>query len=124
VEGVFSLPEGLLDDPDLREIAQRLPEGSNEIVLGRRVGVSGRTSAFVQGRSASATDLQALGARLLAFYGQHEHRKLTLSSAQLEILDGFSGPEHVERKRRYRSAHAELTQRIVLPNRRQPNSRA
>jgi DNA repair protein RecN (Recombination protein N) len=109
VEGVFSLPEGLLDDPDLREIAQRLPEGSNEIVLGRRVGVSGRTSAFVQGRSASATDLQALGARLLAFYGQHEHRKLTLSSAQLEILDGFSGPEHVERKRRYRSAHAELT---------------
>jgi DNA repair protein RecN (Recombination protein N) len=106
---VFALPEGLLDDPELREIAQRLPEGSNEIVLGRRVGVSGRTSAFVQGRSASAADLQALGARLLAFYGQHEHRKLTLSSAQLEILDGFSGPEHVERKRRYRSAHAELT---------------
>jgi DNA repair protein RecN (Recombination protein N) len=109
VEGVFSLPEGLLDDPDLREIAQRLPEGSSEIVLGRRVGVSGRTSAFVQGRSASAADLQALGARVLAFYGQHEHRKLTLSSAQLEVLDGFAGPEHVERRRRYRSAHAELT---------------
>jgi DNA repair protein RecN (Recombination protein N) len=109
VEGVFSLPEGLLDDPDLREIAQRLPEGSSEIVLGRRVGVSGRTSAFVQGRSASAADLQALGARVLAFYGQHEHRKLTLSSAQLEVLDGFAGPEHVERRRRYRAAHAELT---------------
>jgi DNA repair protein RecN (Recombination protein N) len=109
VEGVFSLPEGLLDDPDLREIAQRLPEGSSEIVLGRRVGVSGRTSAFVQGRSASAADLQALGARVLAFYGQHEHRKLTLSSAQLEVLDGFAGPEHVERRRRYRASHAELT---------------
>jgi DNA repair protein RecN (Recombination protein N) len=109
VEGVFSLPDGLLEDPELREIAQRLPEGSSEIVLGRRVGVSGRTSAFVQGRSASAADLQALGARVLAFYGQHEHRKLTLSSAQLEVLDGFAGPEHVERRRRYRAAHAELT---------------
>jgi len=109
VEGVFSLPEGLLEEPKLREISERLPEGSSEIVLGRRVGVSGRTSAFVQGRSASAADLQALGARVLAFYGQHEHRKLTLSSAQLEVLDGFAGPEHVERRRRYRAAHAELT---------------
>jgi DNA repair protein RecN (Recombination protein N) len=46
---------------------------------------------------------------MLAFYGQHEHRKLTLSSAQLEILDGFAGPEHLERRRRYRRAHAEMT---------------
>ena len=91
VEGVFTLPDGLLDDPELREIASRLPEGGTEIVLGRRVGVSGRTSAFVQGRSASAPDLRALGGRALAFYGQHEHRKLTLSSAQLEILDGTPG---------------------------------
>ena len=91
VEGVFALPEGLLDDPELAEIAERLPEGADEIVLGRRVGASGRTSAFVGGRSASAADLRALGSRLLAFYGQHEHRKLTLASAQLEILDGFAG---------------------------------
>jgi len=109
VEGVFTLPEGLLDDPELREVAERLPEGSSEIVLGRRVGLSGRTSAFVQGRSASAGDLRALGGRMLAFYGQHEHRKLTLSSAQLDVLDGFAGPEHLERRRRHREAHAELT---------------
>ncbi len=109
VEGVFTLPDGLLDDPELREIASRLPDGSAEIVLGRRVGVSGRTSAFVQGRSASAPDLRALGGRALAFYGQHEHRKLTLSSAQLEILDGFAGDEHLDRRRHYRREHAELT---------------
>src|SRR6187200_3745030 len=36
VEGVFELPEGLLDDPDLAEIAERIPEGAEEIVLGRR----------------------------------------------------------------------------------------
>ncbi|MGH2962295.1 MAG: AAA family ATPase, partial [Solirubrobacterales bacterium] len=109
VEGVFELPDGLLAEPELSEIAERLPEGSTEIVLGRRVGLSGRTSAFVQGRSASAADLRALGGRLLAFYGQHEHRKLTLSSAQLDVLDGFAGPDHVERRRHHREAHAELT---------------
>src|SRR5829696_4169372 len=87
VEGVFEVPDGLLDDPELAEIAERLPEGSGELVLGRRVSATGRTSAFLDGRSASAPDLQALSSRLLAFYGQHEHRKLTLSSAQLETLD-------------------------------------
>ena len=108
VEGVFELPEGLLDDPELTEIAERLPEGATELAIGRRVSASGRTSAFLAGRSASAPELQALGSRLLAFYGQHEHRKLTLSGAQLETLDGFAGEEHLERRTAYRDAHAEV----------------
>ncbi len=108
VEGVFELPEGLLDDPELAEIAERLPEGATEMAIGRRVSASGRTSAFLAGRSASAPELQALGSRLLAFYGQHEHRKLTLAGAQLETLDGFAGEDHLERRRAYREAHAEV----------------
>ena len=108
VEGVFEIPEGLLDDPELAEIAERLPEGSAELAVGRRVSASGRTSAFLGGRSASAPDLQALGSRLLAFYGQHQHRRLTLGSAQLETLDGFAGERHLERRRAYREAHAEV----------------
>ena len=107
VEGAFSIPPGMLDDPELGELAARLPDGAEEIVLGRRIGAGGRTSAFVQGRSASAADLQLLGSRLLAFYGQHEHRRLMLASAQLEILDAFAGAEHLERRRRYVEAHAE-----------------
>jgi DNA repair protein RecN (Recombination protein N) len=108
VEGVFALPPELFADEELAELAERMPEGADEIVLGRRIGASGRTSAFVQGRSASAADLRALGSRLLAFYGQHEHRKLVLSSAQLEILDGFAGAEHLDRRARYREAHLEV----------------
>jgi DNA repair protein RecN (Recombination protein N) len=107
VEGVFELPPGLLEDPELAEITERLPEGSSELAIGRRVSASGRTGAFLAGRSASVADLRALGARLLAFYGQHEHRKLTLSSAQLETLDGFAGEQHLERRRAYREAHSE-----------------
>jgi DNA repair protein RecN (Recombination protein N) len=104
VEGAFEIPSGLLDDPELTHISERVPDGAEEIVLGRRVGSSGRTSAFVQGRSASVADLRALGGRLLAFYGQHEHRKLTLASAQMEILDGFAGKEHLELRDEYRRA--------------------
>jgi DNA repair protein RecN (Recombination protein N) len=107
VEGVFDLPEGLLKEPEMEELAERLPEGAEEVVLGRRISASGRTSAFVAGRSASAGDLKLLGGRLLAFYGQHEHRKLTLASAQMEVLDGFAGAAHLELRQRYREAHRE-----------------
>ncbi|MDX6583026.1 MAG: repair protein RecN [Solirubrobacterales bacterium] len=109
VEGVFGLPAGVLDDPELAEIAARLPSDADEVVLGRRIGASGRTSAFIGGRSASAGELRALGSRLLAFYGQHEHRRLMLASAQLEILDGFAGERHVELRDRYRDAHGDVT---------------
>ena len=33
VEGVFELPDGLLDDPELAEIAERLPEGARSCRL-------------------------------------------------------------------------------------------
>ena len=108
VEGTFAVSKGRFEGPELAEVAERLPEGADEITLGRRVGASGRTSAFVQGRSASAADLRSLGARLLAFYGQHEHRRLTLASAQLEVLDGFAGEEHLGLRHRYRAAHGEV----------------
>jgi DNA repair protein RecN (Recombination protein N) len=105
VEGVFDLPPGLLQEPEMAEVAERLPEGAAEIVLGRRVSTSGRTSAFVAGRAASASDLRLLGGRLLAFYGQHEHRRLTIASAQADVLDGFAGPEHLKLLALYRDAH-------------------
>ena len=113
VEGSFELPDGFLSDPALAEIAERLPDDLRageeaELTLGRRVSASGRTSAFVQGRSASAADLQALGSRLLSFYGQHEHRRLTLASAQLDTLDGFVGADQLELRAEHRTVHAEV----------------
>jgi DNA repair protein RecN (Recombination protein N) len=109
VEGVFDLPPGLLDDPELAELAERLPAGADEVVLGRRVSSGGRTSAFVAGRSATAADLKALGGRLVAFFGQHEHRRLTISSAQMEVLDGFAGTKYLAVRDEYREAHREVS---------------
>lgn len=95
VEGTFEIPADVREDPDLAELAERLPPGE-EVVLARRVGAgSGRSSAFIAGRSASAADLRALGSKLLAFYGQHEHRKLTLAAAQRGILDGFGAHDQL-----------------------------
>ncbi len=107
VEGVFDLPSGWKDDPDLAEILERLPADADELVLGRRVSGSGRTSAFVGGRAASAGDLQTLATRLLAFYGQHEHRRLTIGSVQTAMVDGAGGPDHAGRVDAYRDAWSE-----------------
>jgi DNA repair protein RecN (Recombination protein N) len=113
VEGVFEAPPGLLDDPDLAELRERLPDDADEIVLGRRVGSDGRTRAFVQGRSASAADLRELGARLISFYGQHEHRKLTIASAQLDLLDGFGGEPAQTVRAELAACHADVLAAIA-----------
>jgi DNA repair protein RecN (Recombination protein N) len=42
---------------------------------------------------------------LLSFYGQHEHRRLTLASAQLEILDGFCGPDEAVRRQAFAASY-------------------
>jgi DNA repair protein RecN (Recombination protein N) len=108
VEGVFELPAGLLHEPEFAELRERVGEELDEIVLARRVSAEGRTRAFVQGRSATAADLQALGGRLVAFFGQHEHRRLTLASAQLDLLDGFCGREQLELRSGLAAAHGRM----------------
>jgi DNA repair protein RecN (Recombination protein N) len=80
--------------------------GDADLVLARRVTAEGRTRAYVGGRAASVGDLRAAAEGLLAFYGQHEHRKLTLASAQLDVLDAFAGPEQAERRAACGAAHA------------------
>jgi DNA repair protein RecN (Recombination protein N) len=103
VEGVFAL------DARMRDLlSERLPLGADELVLARRVWPDGRTRAYLGGRAATVADLHAVGAELLAFYGQHEHRRLMLASAQLEVLDGFCGPEQRARRAAAAAAHAEL----------------
>ena len=98
VEGVFSLPAALAG-------AERLPADAQELVLARRVWPDGRTRAYVGGRSATLADLRELTSGLLSFYGQHEHRKLMLSAAQLEILDAHCGSEQLATRARLADAY-------------------
>jgi DNA repair protein RecN (Recombination protein N) len=109
VEGLFAPSPALLAElrsaPKHEEI---LPVDAEELVLARRVGTDGRTRAYLNGRTATVADLRRLGARLLTFYGQHEHRKLTLAGAQLEILDGFCGAPQIGRLHACADAHREV----------------
>jgi DNA repair protein RecN (Recombination protein N) len=84
VEGIFELPDGFAHE--------QLAADASELVLARRVGVDGRTRASLNGRTIAVGELRAIAAQLLAFFGQHEHRRLMLGAAQLEILDGWCGP--------------------------------
>ncbi len=95
VEGVFELSDGLRE-----ELGERLAADAGEIVLARRIDADGRrTRAYLNGRAATVGELRDIGARLVSFYGQHEHRKLTVASAQLQILDGRCGPDQIGRLR-------------------------
>jgi DNA repair protein RecN (Recombination protein N) len=103
VEGVFTIPDSLAP-----ELGERLPADAEHIVLARRVGTDGRTRAYVNGRSATVGDLRELAESLITFYGQHEHRRLTLSAAQLAILDGFCGADQLHRRDQCGAEHARV----------------
>jgi DNA repair protein RecN (Recombination protein N) len=103
VEGVFELP------PNWNPAGQdggdeRIPADAEELVLARRVWPDGRTRAYVCGRAATVGDLRELGSRMLSFYGQHEHRKLMLTTAQLDALDAFCGEAQAARRAEMASA--------------------
>src|SRR4051794_9834687 len=89
--------EGLFDGAD-----------GEDVVLARRVTAAGRTRAYVSGRWAPAADLQEIAAPLLSFYGQHEHRKLMLTGAQLELLDAFCGAKHLAARAELASVHSRV----------------
>ncbi len=98
VEGVFLVPEDIRE-----ELAEQLPENVRledelqELTVARRVYIDGRTRAYLNGRAAAVGDLRELGARLIAFYGQHEHRKLVVAGAQLRMLDEVCPASHAAR---------------------------
>src|SRR5688500_14070151 len=80
--------------------------GGEDVVLARRVTAEGRTRAYVDHRSATVAELRERAESLISFYGQHEHRRLTLASAQLEALDAFCGEAHRARLAEAAAAHA------------------
>jgi DNA repair protein RecN (Recombination protein N) len=102
VEGVFELPTTLSD-----ALAERIAPDAEEIVLARRVAADGRTRAYLNGRAATVGELRDLGASMMSFYGQHEHRKLTIAGKQMQLLDETCGPEHALRLRACADAYAE-----------------
>lgn len=100
VEGVFELT------PALREqLGDRVPADAEDLVLARRVTAEGRTRAYIAGRTATAGELREVAEALIAFTGQHEHRRLVEPAAQLELVDGAAGAGQADRLMAMRTAH-------------------
>lgn len=87
VEALFEVG----DDPAVRSrlAALDLPE-DDEIVIRRTVTPAGRSRATVNGRLATAAQLQALAAGLIDLSSQHEHHTLADPGNHLATLDAWA----------------------------------
>lgn len=108
VEAELDLPEGILEDEELRAIAELRPEGEDGLVAARRVFADGRTRAYAWGRAVAREDLAALVERLVAMSGQFEQRRLARPSFQLDALDAFAGEEQLRQRAELARAWREL----------------
>lgn len=82
--------------------------------LRRVIRADGGSRAWINGRPATASQLSALGERLVEIHGQHEHQALLARAPQLELLDAFGRhAAQVEAVRGLAAEWAALERRIA-----------
>ena len=123
VEGVFDL-SGL---PAVRALLdERGIDGDEELlVLKREVAITGRSRAWVNGTTVTATVLAEIGSRLVSVLGQHDARQLLDPELQRDMLDAYVGAGAL--RERVAATHAHLValraRETELERRRQEASR-
>ena len=103
VEGAF------LVDPDSR-VAARVVEAGGDLdddllLASRMVPASGRSRAYLGGRSVPASVLSEVGGRLVSVHGQADQLRLRSTAAQRAALDSLGGQDHAALCRRYARAY-------------------
>src|SRR3954470_14765410 len=61
------------------------------VFLRRVIDNAGRSKAFINGITATATQLRELGGMLVDIHGQHAHQSLLKADAQRQLLDSQAG---------------------------------
>ncbi len=72
---------------------QALDGDPGTVSLRRVIERSGRSRAFINGRSTTLAGLREVGERLVDIHGQHEHQRLLRADVQRETLDAHGGLE-------------------------------
>jgi DNA repair protein RecN (Recombination protein N) len=103
--------EGTFEVGDRAEVAALLDERGIEVeeqrvVLKREIAGGGRTRAWINGSTVTATVLGEIGRMLVNLHGQHEAQTLLDGDSQRQILDAF-GSAH-DAATRARTAHETL----------------
>jgi DNA repair protein RecN (Recombination protein N) len=107
VEATFTLPSGWQAQGEAAEIAE---DCQGEITLARRIAAEGRSRCLIEGRTVSVETLRDLAGQLIAFYGQHEGRKLMMEEAQVGMLDRSGNGEGTKLFHSYSEARAQARQ--------------
>lgn len=63
----------------------------DELLLSREIFADGKSSARINGRTATAAMLKEIGSMLVDVHGQHENRILMSNDSQRDILDNYGG---------------------------------
>lgn len=65
------------------------PSEDGEVMLTREISADGKSSARINGRTATAAMLREVGSLLVDIHGQHENRILMSNDNQRDILDNY-----------------------------------
>ena len=82
-----------LEENDLQEDNGLQEESDNkqsECILRRVIVKGGRSKCYINGRSATQSQLKTLGSFLVDIHGQHAHQSLLKNKEQLSLLDRFA----------------------------------
>lgn len=85
-------PQGWLAEQELSG------DDADELVLRRTIDSSGKSRAWINGRSATLAQLKELGEMLVEIHGQHAHQTLLRSDAQRDLLDSYAGARALVRE--------------------------
>jgi len=75
------------------------------LLASRTVPASGRSRAYLGGRSVPASVLSEVGGRLVSVHGQADQLRLRSTAAQRAALDSLGGQDHAALCRRYAKAY-------------------
>ncbi len=95
-----------LDRPELRREVEHILDThlDDELILTRRLGRAGRSTAYVNDQPVAVATLRQLGSALVDIHDQRETQSLLQPAYQLQLLDAYG---HLERPRQAYAALAE-----------------
>lgn len=94
VEGEFDLPSaGFEIILEMLEAAGITHDPAEPLILSREISANGRSSARINGRMVTASQLQAVGSYLVDIHGQSDHLSILDPDEQRRILDRYAGLE-------------------------------
>ncbi|MEY3630341.1 MAG: hypothetical protein RLY91_2107 [Pseudomonadota bacterium] len=86
VSAIFDTP------PELKQwLTEHDLQAGDELVLRRVIDAQGRSRAYINGTTATVTQLREVGEHLVDIHGQHAHQSLLRSDNQRDMLDAHGG---------------------------------